>query len=321
MSKVALSAADKSFDPKNPAKASVERTEAQTKAGFGIAKQDKGIFYPTVDENWYISKSNSEVLDVIQDLSKDDNQNVLLVGPQGCGKTELGVYFGAKYNRCVYIANCPLIREAKDWFGYKTAPKGEVQWQKSDFVRAITTPGAVVILDELNRLHSTVSNSLMPLLDRRRSTYLDEIGETLNVAPGVVIFATANIGHAFTGTFTIDAAHADRFGLRLECDFLTEEHEVKVLMNKTGILEEDARKLAKLASDIRKKVDSGTSGVSTAISTRQLLAAAVLCKQYRIKRLPIKNALHYTIFPAYPMEGGSDSERAQVVAAAKGIFG
>lgn len=321
MSKIAVGPADKDFDPKKPMKAMVERTALQEASGYGIGKTDKGIFWPTIDKNWFISKTHSEVLDVIQEMSADDILNVLLTGPAGCGKSELAVYFAAKYGRPVYIANCPLIREAKDWFGYKTAPKGEVQWLKSDFVRAIQTPGAVIVLDEYNRLHSTVSNSLMPLLDRRRSTFLDELGELLTVSPGVVIFATANIGHSFTGTFTVDAAHSDRFSLRLECDFLQQEHEVKVLMNKTSILEEDAQKLAKLAFDIRKKVDSGTSGISTAISTRQLLAAANLMREYRKKRLPIKNALHFTIFPTYGMDGGADSERAHVVAAAKGIFG
>jgi MoxR-like ATPase len=261
------------------------------------------------------------MLEAVEEMSKDSPVNIRLTGPQGCGKTELAVYFSALNERPIYIINCAVVRENKDWYGYKTVENGAVVWKESDFVRAVRMERAVVLLDEFNRLHSTVVNSLMPLLDRRRQTFIDEIGEMINVADGVVFFATTNVGHSFTGTYTMDAAHQDRFAFTIESDFLDEEEEVQVVVRKTGIIEEDARKLCQFAKGVRAKCVGLGATLKDAVSTRQLLQAAMLMRQFRDKRIPIKTALDFTVYPSYSKDGDTDSDRAQVKLLAKGIFG
>lgn len=318
MTKLSLQTGKRSFDPNAPMTAAVQAT-VKPQLGYSIKKTDRGIFWPELDRWFHVRRNDTIMLECIEDMSKDDPQNVRLTGPQGCGKTELSVYYSAKYERPIYIVNCAVVRENKDWFGFKTVKDGTVSWVESDFVRAVRMNRCVIVLDEFNRLHSTVVNSLMPLLDRRRQTFIDEMGE-LKVAPEVVFFATTNVGHSFTGTFTMDSAHQDRFGFTIESTFLDENDEVQVIMRKTGIEEKDARDLCKFAKTVRVKCVGTGATLSNAVSTRQLLQTAVLMKKLREKRVPLATALDYTIFPSYSDDGGKESERAQVMLAAQGIW-
>jgi MoxR-like ATPase len=309
------------FDANKPAEAAMTGpATARPQLGYLVKKTERGIIWPMLDRNFHVRREHTQMLEAIEEMSKEVPVNIRLTGPQGCGKTETAVYFAALYERPVYIINCAVVRENKDWFGYKTVKDGQVIWVESDFVRAVKMERAVILLDEFNRLHSTVVNSLMPLLDRRRQTFVDELGEMLNVAEGVVFFATTNVGHAFTGTFTMDAAHQDRFAYTIESDFLDEEDEVQVLVRKTGIIEEDARKLCQFAKNVRAKCKGLGATLKDAVSTRQLLQAAMLMRQFREKRLPIKTALDFTVYPCYSADGDTDSDRAQVRLLANGIF-
>lgn len=311
--------ASKSFDPNAPMREGL-KAASKPQLGYLVKKADKGIIYPELDRNFHIRKSDTQLMEAIEAMSQDKPINIRLTGPQGCGKTESAVYFAAKYERPVYLINCAVVRENKDWFGYKTVDNGSVLWKESDFVRACRTKRCVIVLDEFNRLHATVANALMPLLDRRRQTYIDEMG-MLEVAEGVVFFCTTNVGANFTGTFTMDAAHEDRFEYTMECNFLECEEEVQVLMTKTGVPEDDARNLVKFANIVRIKANSVEASLSKTVSTRQLLQAALLMKQLRVKGLPVAIALKYTVYPCFSAEGESESERAQVMKEGQLIFG
>jgi hypothetical protein len=291
------------------------------KLSFKVARVDKGIIYPEIDEFFHVPKDHKDCLDVVEDLSGDGAQNVILTGPQGCGKTELAIWYAAHYKRPLIVMNCATIREPKDWFGYKDAKDGSVFWHRSDFVRAVTMGGAVVLLDEFNRLHSTLHNALYPLLDARRSTYVEELGEMINVGEKTVFFATCNIGFNHTGTFQMDSAIEDRFSMRIESKFLPVEQEIDVLQKKTGIGLDDAQKLANLARDIRAKASGSGATLQRNVSTRQLLQSAVLMRRMKSKGIsPHYKALDFTILPFYSDEGGKDSERAQVQQTIQGIF-
>lgn len=288
------------------------------KLSYRIKKADRSIIWPEIDEAFHVDKRDAQFLDIIHEMSQDVPQNILLTGPQGCGKTELAVWFAAKHDRPMVVMNCATIREARDWFGYKEAKAGDVVWHLADFVKAIRTPNCVIVLDEFNRLHSSLHNTLYPLLDARRQTWVEEVGEMIEVAPGVTFFATCNIGHAHTGTFTLDAALEDRFGQRVECSFLPQKEEIKVLVDKTGIPEKEALKLVEFAGDIRAKAKGdvkGGSSLTRAVSTRQLLQTAVLGRRFRAAGQAYHEALWYTVIPYYP-----EDERSQVKMLMQGKF-
>jgi len=290
-------------------------------SGFSVKKMDRGILTLGNDPAFWVSDDNQELLDVVDDLSNTSPQNVLLTGPQGCGKTELSLWFSAKFERPVIIMNCATVRETKDWFGYRDAKDGSIFWHRSDFVRAVEQGNCVVVLDEFNRLHSTLHNSLYPLLDGRRSTFVEELDSIVVVGPRTIFFATANIGFAHTGTHTMDSAIEDRFGYRLNVDFPAVTKETDIIANKTGIDREKARKLATFGQDIRRKSTGLASTLSRPVSTRQLIQSAILMKKFESRGLVGTKALDYTILPGYSKEGGRDSEQAQVLQIMQGIFG
>jgi nitric oxide reductase NorQ protein len=277
--------------------------------------------YLNNDPNFYVSEDNQELLDVIDDLSSMAPQNVMLTGPQGCGKTELSMYFSAKFNKPIIIMNCATVRETKDWFGYRDAKEGSIYWHKSDFVRAIEAGNCVVVLDEFNRLHSTLHNSLYPLLDARRSTFVEELDQVLVVGPRTVFFATANIGFSHTGTHQMDSAVEDRFGYRLNVDFPAVSKETDIIASKTGLDRDTSRKLATFGQDIRRKASGLGATLSRPVSTRQLIQSGILMKKFSSRGLSSTKALDYTIIPNYSKEGGRDSEQAQVLQLIQGVFG
>lgn len=288
---------------------------------YKVREYDRGVFHPELDKNFFVSKDHQQILEILNNLSENAPQNMMLVGPQGCGKTELAVWFAAKYNRPIIIMNCATIREAKDWFGYRDAKDGSIFWHKSDFVRALEMGNAVILLDEFNRLHTTLHNSLYSLLDARRSAFLEELGEVVKVGPGTVFFSTANIGFSHVGTFTMDSAMEDRWGLRLNVSFLPAEEEKKVLMKKVGISEELANKLVKFANDIRAKSSGTGATLERAVSTRQLLQTAQVAVQMALQGYSVSKAFDYTIVPFYSDDGGRESEQAQILQLIQGIFG
>lgn len=297
------------------------RDASSDKLSYKVKNVDRGILYPELDPYFDVTEEHQTLLKVIHEMSLVAPQNVMIVGPQGCGKTELAVWYAAKYELPLIIMNCAVIREAKDWFGYRGARDGSVYWHKADFVRALEMGKCVVVMDEFNRLHTTLHNSLYPLLDARRSSYIEELDGLIAVGKGTTFFSTCNIGFAHTGTFTLDSAMEDRWTMRLDVNFPNAAREKTILMNKTGINDTLAQKLTLLGSNLRTKSQGHNATVGRAVSTRQLLATATLMKNMEAAGIDVKKALDYTIIPFYSNDGGKDSEQAQVLQVIQGVFG
>jgi hypothetical protein len=283
-----------------------------------------GLFIPAEDESFVFDSNLRSYLSALRRMSqltkqeeadgvRKDIMNTLLVGPQGCGKTSVAYEFAAKTGMPLLKMNCPLVREPRDWFGAKRAENGSVFWDKALFAEAIAQGGLVVLLDEITRATPNVLNSLLPLLDWTRESYIEEAKEKLKVGPRTFFFATANIGAQFTGTFKLDSALADRFGAIVECSFLPEQDESELLVKRSGISQDVANRLVRVANMVRN--ENQTSGKLTeTISTRVLLDVARLY-------VPLKEtAFRFTILPKFSADGGKQSERAQVIAFIQGQF-
>lgn len=242
-------------------------------------------------------------------------EGLRFVGPAGCGKTEAALQLAAMAGFDAFVIDCSIVREPRDWFGSRTVKGGAIAWQDSQFVRAVTRGNTVVILDEANRASLTVGNALLPLLDRRRATLVEERGSVVRVAPGTVFVATMNEGAAYTGTGPMDAALRDRFPRVVEMTYLAPADEARLLVDRTGIDAPTAARLVEIAGKTRAIGAGGVSPFSTVLSTRQLLAAAA---DYRLSG---PGSLTYTVANLYPAEGGTESERAAVTALLVGKFG
>jgi nitric oxide reductase NorQ protein len=182
---------------------------------------------------------------------------------------------------------------------------------ESVFVKAIQTPNAVILLDELSRAHPDAWNILMTVLDYgQRYLRLDEAeGQaTITVADGVTFEATANIGNEYTSTRVMDKALMDRFTV-VEMDVLNESEENELLTYMFPHVDSTVLgNVAKIAALTRNESNSDTARVGSGISTRTTVELSGLL----FDGFSLQEAAEVSIYPQYDSAGGVDSERTFV---------
>ncbi|MCF8069233.1 MAG: AAA family ATPase [Desulfobacterales bacterium] len=220
---------------------------------------------PPGEPDFWIAQENLERLNRIATRSEKGEQvNVLISGSKGCGKTTMAREFAARFQRPFHEVHCGAFIDNEQWFGKDRLDDGVTWYRKSRFVQAIETPGAVVLLDEINRAHPEILSAILGLLDWRHSIWNDDLGYEIRVAGGVVFFATINEGDDYYGVNVMDAALRDRFSRTIMLDYMPCKAEAGIL-HKHGLAEDMALKLAVYANTMRKSVNP------VPISTRQLL--------------------------------------------------
>lgn len=223
------------------------------------------LFVPEEDPYFYISNDILSLLDKVKKISQKHPVNVLIAGKQGCGKSSLVKQYAAVHGNPLATFQVGILSEPGQLFGEYSLEGGATKYREFLFPQAIQTPNCVVHLEEINRPeHPKALNMLFSILSDDRQVWMDELG-LLKVADGVVFFATLNEGDEFVGTELLDAALRDRFYLIL-MDFLPNEVEKEVLINKTGISGKQADDIIDVANALR-----SNSELQTAISTRTTL--------------------------------------------------
>ena len=240
-------------------------------------------------------------------------KNIMMTGQAGCGKTLSAKSLVNALDRPNFYFNLGATQDPRSTL------IGNVHFDKSKgtyfseslFVKAIQTPNAVVLLDELTRAHPDAWNILMTVLDYgQRYLRLDEADgqATITVADGVTFIATANIGNEYTATRQLDKALMDRFTV-IEMDLLNKDEEAGLLTYMFPTVNaESLDVVANIADLTRIEALSENPRISSGISTRTSVEIAGLL----FDGFSLMEAADITIYPQYDSAGGLDSERTFV---------
>ena len=258
----------------------ISKTDKELKGIVNMSEDNfsykTGTFIPQADKTYVMPKDTSDLFKVINEERKNESQNILLVGPTGCGKTEFAKQFAAQYGLYLLKIDCANMAEASHWFGRMHISNGTSHWVESPFDRVVSAGNHVILLDEINRASPEVLNVLLPLLDTNRSTFVQDRKPSpiLKDGGGLVWFATMNEGSAYTGTVRLDRALRARFSDVVELSYLSKSDEINLLVARTGIDVENATKLVDIADTIRRKAKGIDSVFTSTTSTRELINAA-----------------------------------------------
>jgi nitric oxide reductase NorQ protein len=237
-------------------------------------------------------------------------KNIMMAGPAGCGKTMAAKALVNSLDRPEFYFNLGATQDPRaTLIGNVTFDKEKgTAFSESLFVKAIQTPNAIILMDELSRAHPDAWNILMTVLDEgQRYLRLDEAEDqaTIKVAEGVTFIATANVGNQYTATRVMDKALLDRFTI-IEMDTLTAEEEYSLLeMLFPLVPAKDLEGIGEIAALSRQEAGNEVPRIDMGISTRTSVEVASLI----FDGFTLAEASEITIYPQYSADGGVDSER------------
>jgi len=203
----------------------------------------------------------------------------LITGPAGTAKTMVVRGFAASLGVPYLKVDAGSVRTVDDWSGMLRQDPATKTWSHrwSPFALALRAGVPMVIhVDELTRTDTPAAlNAFMGLLDETGTMLVPDANTVLRMPKGILLVATANIGPEFVGTLPLDGAVRQRFPFGFRMAPPPESHEAKLLVRRTGVSEDVAVRLVRLADEQRKHRDDAQLYPSGAvISTRVLLAAA-----------------------------------------------
>jgi nitric oxide reductase NorQ protein len=237
-------------------------------------------------------------------------KNIMMTGPTGCGKTLASQSLVRSLKRPDFYFNLGATQDPRATLIGNThfSKDSGTFFSESAFVKAISTPNAIILLDEISRAHPEAWNILMTVLDsNQRYLRLDEAegSPIIKVADGVTFIATANIGNEYTSTRIMDRAIMDRF-VTIEMDLLDKDNELALLKFKFPDADEySLNALAEIANTTREMIKTDASKISTVVSSRVNVEAAGLVYD----GFTLLEAAEIAILPYFSNDGGLDSER------------
>jgi len=154
--------------------------------------------------------------ETIYDYARKTQQNVLLTGDAGTGKTSSARNYAAKNGLPFVTVECTQQIDQSITQGrfIPTGVGNSVAWKYSQLATAIQRP-AVILINELTRMTPKAASLFLRLL-QERELLIEPLNEVIKVHPDTIFIADQNTGVGYVGTSKQDNALVDRFNLKLE---------------------------------------------------------------------------------------------------------
>lgn len=152
----------------------------------------------------------------LYDFARSNQQNVLLTGDAGTGKTSSARYYAATHNLPFVTIECTQTIDQSITQG-RFVPTGrgnEMAWKYSQLATAIQGP-AVILINELSRMSPKAASLFLRLLEERELV-VEPLNEVIKVHPECIFVADQNVGSGYRGTQRQDDALVDRFNVKIE---------------------------------------------------------------------------------------------------------
>lgn len=243
---------------------------------------------PEVDENHvYDIESLKNLL-----MAIEINTPIYVWGHAGTGKTSLLSNICAKTGRPMLRVQHTMNTEESHILGQWTAVNGATKFELGPLALAMKR-GWVYLADEYDFAMPSVLAVYQPVLEGKSLVIkeADAANRIIKPHPNFRFAATGNTNGSgdetglYQGTAIQNAANYDRFGMVIKMEYMPKDQETKILINQTGISEEDAAKIIDFATRVRESYDG--SKISSTISPRTLINAAKLGRMRGDYRLGI----------------------------------
>jgi nitric oxide reductase NorQ protein len=231
---------------------------------------------------------------------------VLIKGPTGCGKTRFVEHMAARLGRPLITVSCHDDLGAADLVGRHLIGAEGTIWQDGPLARAVRT-GAICYLDEVVEARKDTTVVMHPLADDRRVLPIERTGEMLQAPPEFMLVVSYNPGYQNL-LKSLKPSTRQRF-VALTFDYPQPEVERRILMAESGVDEQLATRLVKLASALRRLTDQD---LEETVSTRLLVMTARLIAS----GLPEDAACRVAIIDALTDDADTAAALSEVVQAA-----
>jgi cobaltochelatase CobS len=253
---------------------------------YDLTSHNEQRLVPKMDEQYEINMEFFEDMS----LAVEDHENLLIVGPTGCGKTTGVEMLAAICNHPLMAMNMRSDFKSSAFLGQPRvivdpiAGKQEMRFVDGMLPRAMAN-GFWLLVDEFDYCPSGILYTLQRVLSHKQLVLDEDSGRIIDAHPDFRLIATANtIGRGddtglYAGAQVLSEATLDRFATTIEARYIgtgkygnelpNDDQEVTVVRSKTNVALDLAKNMVTTARLVRNGVEREECYCS--FSTRRLI--------------------------------------------------